>query len=80
MSQASGQRCGLLVPLRWRHPGGDLSRPNRSHQRAIRPLIRSERLLRRPRHPSDLPCLHISSARRDKVPPTIDRGDNLKSP
>jgi hypothetical protein len=79
MSQTSCRRCGLLVPLRWRHAGGDLSRPNHSHQRAVRPLIRSEHLPRRPRHSSHLPGLRISRGRSDNVPPTIDLGANGKS-
>jgi hypothetical protein len=80
MSLTFYQRCGLLVPLRWRHAGGNLARPSHSRQRAVRPPIRSERLPRRPRQTSDLPCLHISRARRDNFRPSIDRGANLKSP
>ena len=50
MSQTSCQRCGLLVPMRWLHAGGELFRPNHIHQCAVRPAMRSERLFKCPGH------------------------------
>ena len=80
MSQTSCQRRGLLVPMRWRHAGGDLARPNHSRQGAVRPLIRSERLLKGPGHSPHLPRLQTSRRRLDGAPPTIDLRASVKSP
>jgi hypothetical protein len=80
MSRTSYQRCGLLVPLRWRHAGGDLTRPNHSRQAAVRPLIRSERLLIGPAHSPHPPRRQTSTGRVAGVPPTIDLGATVKSP
>jgi hypothetical protein len=38
MSQTSGERCSLLVPMRRRHTGDDLSRPNHINPCAVRPV------------------------------------------
>src|SRR5262249_9950495 len=43
MSQISCEHRGFAVPMRWRHAGGDLSRPNHANQRADHPSIRSTR-------------------------------------
>jgi hypothetical protein len=80
MSRTSCQHCGLLVPMRWRHAGGDLSRPNHSQQGTVRPLIRSERTLKGSGHSPHLPRLQTSRGRLAGVPPTIHLGASVKSP
>jgi hypothetical protein len=80
MSRMSCQRCGLLVPMRWRHAGGALSRPKHSRQGTVRPLIRSERPLKGPRHSPDLPRPQTSRGRLAGVPPTTHLGASVKSP
>jgi hypothetical protein len=80
MSRTSCQRCGLLVPMRWPHAGGALSRPNHSPQGTVRPLIRRERPLKGPGHSSHLPRLQTSRGRLAGVPPTIHLGATVKSP
>jgi hypothetical protein len=80
MSQTYCERCGFLVPMRWLHDGGDLSRPNQVDQCADRPLMRSERPPRCPLHFPDLPCLQTRGWRRASVPPTIELGADIKSP
>jgi hypothetical protein len=80
MSQTSGQRCGFPVPMRWLHPGSDLSPANHIHQRADRPLTRSQRPPKPLSHPADLPCIQTSSWHRASLAPTIELGANIKSP
>jgi hypothetical protein len=80
MSRTSYPRCGLLVPLRWRHAGGDLARPNHSRQSVVRPLIRSERLLTGPGHSRHPPRRQTSTGRVAGVHPAIDLGATVKSP
>ena len=79
MSQASCERCGFPVPMRWLHPGGDLSRSNHIHQSADHPLMRSERQPKCLLHSPDLACMQ-SSCRRADVLPIIEIGANIKSP
>jgi hypothetical protein len=80
MRRTSCQRRGLLLPMRRRHASGGLSRPNHSHQCAVRPLIRSERLLKCPGHSPHLPRPQTSRGRLAGLPPTIDLGASVKSP
>jgi hypothetical protein len=80
MSQTPCDRSHFLVPMRWPNTGGDLSRPNHSNHRAVRPLIPSEPLSKCPRHSPDLPCALTCRGRHAHVPPTIDLGAHIKSP
>ena len=70
----------FLVPMRWLHAGGDLSRPNQIHQCADRVLMRSERSPRCPLHSPGLPSLQTCGWRRASVPPTIELSADIKSP
>jgi hypothetical protein len=62
MSQSPCRRCGFPVPMRWIRAGGDLSRPNHTHQSADRPLMRSERAPKCLLHSPDLACADIEVA------------------
>jgi hypothetical protein len=42
MSQTSCERSGFPVPMRWLRAGGDLFRPDSTHQCPDRALMRSE--------------------------------------
>jgi hypothetical protein len=66
MSQTSGERCGFPIPMRWLHPGGDLSQPNHTYQCTDRTLMRSEH---QPK------CLQHSpkSAKHNPMVPRISR-------
>jgi len=70
----------FLVPMRWLHAGGDLSRPNQVDQCADRVLMRSERSPRCPLHSPGLPSLQTCGWRRASVPPTIELSADIKSP
>ena len=54
MSQTFPVRCGLPVPMRWFHAGGDSLSTNRMHQCADGPLLRSERAPKWLLHSPDL--------------------------
>jgi molybdate transport system regulatory protein len=73
-------RARVIKPQRGGADGGDLTRPNHSRQAAVRPLIRSERLLIGPAHSPHPPRRQTSTARVAGVPPTIDLGATVKSP
>jgi hypothetical protein len=62
MSQSPCRRCGFPVPMRWIRAGGDLSRPNHTHQSADRPLMLSERAPKCLLHSPDLACADIEVA------------------
>jgi hypothetical protein len=80
MSKTPYKRCGSTLPIRWRRAGGDLAQPNGFHQRADRPLIRSERPLNCLPHSPDLACTQTYSCHRANIPPIIELGDGIKSP
>jgi len=80
MSQISCEHRGFAVPMRWRHAGGDLSRPNHANQRADHPSIRSTRRPRYPLHASRLPSAHPCRSPDASIAPTITAGAKIKSP
>ncbi len=67
MSQTACERHPFLVPMRWRHAGRDLSRPNHASRRADRPLMRFTRRPRCPLRASSLPCAHPSRSPRASI-------------
>jgi hypothetical protein len=54
MSQTCPVRCGMPVPMRWFHAGGDSSRPIARIQCADGSLLRSERATKWLLHSPDL--------------------------
>jgi hypothetical protein len=80
MSRTTRERHHLLVPMRWLHAGGDLSRPNHANQRADRRSIRSTRRPRFPLHPSRLPCAHPCRSPGAGIAPTFTADAKIKSP
>jgi len=80
MSQTPCNRSDCLVPLRWRCPGHDLSRPNNVDQCADRPVIRPEHLSKCPRYSGDLPRLPTHRRRRAAVPLPTDLAAYIEPP
>jgi hypothetical protein len=80
MSQTSGKRCSFPVPMRWLHAGGDLSRPNRIHQCADRPLMRSEHPPKCLLRSAELPYLQTRRSNPVSVTSIIELGAGIKSP
>jgi len=79
MSQTSCERYGLLVPMRWLHADGDLSRPDHGDQCAERPLMRPKGVLKCPGNSPDRPCPQ-SRRSHPGVAATIEFGATIKSP
>ena len=80
MSQTPCKRCGFPVPMRWLRAGGDLFRPDSTHQCPDRALMPSE-------HPpigasytllTSRSCRH--SANPVSVTSIIELGARIKSP
>jgi hypothetical protein len=80
MNQTPCDRADLLVPTRWFHASGDLSRPNHFHQCPDRPLMRSEGASKCPGYSPDFPCAQTCRWCRAGGPPTIGLGASIKSP
>ena len=80
MSQTSRERRNFPVPMRWPHAGNDPSRPGHCARRAVRSLIRSERLPRCPLHASNLANVQIRRPHPVGVTSTLELGDAIKSP
>ena len=80
MSQTFPVRCGLPVPMRWFHAGGDLSRPIACHQCADRPLLRSERATKCLLHSPDLTCCRQAGEVVLALRAQFQIGANIKSP
>jgi hypothetical protein len=79
MSQTSCERYGLLVPMRWLHADGDLSRPDHGDQYAERPLMRPKGVFKCPAKPPDRPCAQSRSS-LPGVAATIEVAASIKSP
>ncbi len=69
MSQTSSERRRLSVPLRWLHPGGNLSRPDSRRSTRPAPVDTLKRPPRRPAHSLARPCVQACRPRRPSVRP-----------
>jgi hypothetical protein len=80
MSHTPCDRSDGLVPMRWRHAGGDLARPDDLDQRADRPLTRSAVLSKCPGRPLCLPCVRVPWRRSIRIAHAIMPAAKVKSP
>jgi hypothetical protein len=80
MSQTFPVRCGLPVPMRWFHAGGDSLSTNRMHQCADGPLLRSERATKWLLHSPDLPRCRQAGEVVLALRAQFQIGANIKSP
>jgi hypothetical protein len=80
MSQASCERYGLPVPMRWPHAGGDRARSDRVHPCPDRPLLPSQSPPRCPAQSLCRPCVPQCRSPRATAAHTIELGANIKSP
>jgi hypothetical protein len=80
MSQTALERRDYPVPMRWPHAGSDPSRPGLRGRRAVRSLIRFERLLRCLLCASNLTSGLIRRAHPVGVTSTLQPGAAIKSP
>ncbi len=80
MSQTSSERRRFLVPLRWIHAGGDLSRLDSRRSIHPAPVDTLQALAETPFSRSRPPCLQASRSPRPSVAPTSELGANIKSP
>ena len=79
MSQTSCERSGFPVPMRWLRAGGDLFRPDSTHQCPDRALMRSETPAMGLLHPSQLPYLQTNRSNPVSVTSIIELGARIKS-
>jgi hypothetical protein len=80
MSHTPCDRSDFLVPMRWLHAGGDLSRPNHIHKGAIRPFTRTEGVSKSPGRSPDLPFMQTCKCYRARIPPAADLDADINSP
>jgi hypothetical protein len=80
MRQTALERHDYPVPMRWPHAGTDLSRPGQRGRRAVRSLIRSERLPRCLFYASNLVSVQILRPHPVGVTSTLQLGAAIKSP
>ena len=80
MSQTALARRDFPVPMRWPHAGSDLSRPGQRGRRALRSLIRFERLLRCLLYASNLARGLTRRPHPLGVTSTLQLGAAIKSP
>jgi hypothetical protein len=80
MSQTALERRDFPVPMRWPHPGSDLSRPGHCPRRTGRSLIRSERLPKCLLHASNLTRVQMRRPHPVGVTSTLQLGATIKSP
>ena len=80
MSQTALERRDFPVPIRWRHAGSDLSRPNQRGRRTVRSLIRSKRSPRCPLHTPNLARVQIRRPHPGSVTSPLQLGAAIKSP
>jgi hypothetical protein len=79
MSHAALERCDS-VPTRGPRAGSDPSRPGQRGRRAVRSLIRSERLPRCLLHACDIASVQIRRPHPVGVISTLQLGAAIKSP
>ena len=79
MSQTACKRCSFLPPMRRLHAGGDLFRPDRTHQCPHRALMRSKHPLIGLLHPAHLPYLQTNSSNPVSLTSIIQLGARIKS-
>ena len=80
MTKLSCERCSFAAPMCSLHAGADLPRPDRSHQRGNRALMRSERPPKCLLHSPDLAGVQTSRRHQAGIPPTIEIAASIKSP
>jgi hypothetical protein len=80
MSNTSCARSALLVPMCWLRAGGNLSRPNHIHTRAVHPFTRAEGILKCPGRSPDLPFVQICKWCRAGIRPAIHLDPDINSP
>jgi hypothetical protein len=80
MSQTALERCDFPVPMRWPDAGSDPSRPGYCGRRAVRSLIRSQRLPRRLLYASNLASALIRRPHPLGVTSTLQFAAAIKSP
>jgi hypothetical protein len=80
MRQTALERRDYLVPIRWPRAGSDPSRPGYCGRRAVRSLIRSERLSRCLLYAYNLASALIRRPDPVGVTSTLQLGAAIKSP